>query len=116
MVVAYLRYQGRHAGEVRLGFDRAFSVVTSVCRLWTTAAPSLKPLRCHACGALFLAPIGSSPLDETPCTYCKMARRLGRHRHAMRGHAYAAEPTDITLGGMASPAGIAKDSGAPPVQ
>ena len=116
MVVAYRRYQGRHAGEVRLGFDRAFSVVTSVCRLWTTAAPSLKPLRCHACGALFLAPIGSSPLDETPCTYCKMARRLGRHRHALRGHGYAAEPTDVALGGMASSAGIAKDSGAPPVQ
>jgi hypothetical protein len=79
MVVAYRHYQGRHAGDARLGFDRAFSVVTSVCRLWTTAAPSLKPVRCNACGALFLAPIGASEHDETPCTYCKVARRLARH-------------------------------------
>jgi hypothetical protein len=86
MVVAYRRYQGRHSGDVRLGFDRAFSVVTAVCRLWTLAAPSLKPLRCNACGALFLAPIGASALDETPCTYCKVARRLGRHGRAAHGH------------------------------
>lgn len=79
MVVAYRHYQGRHAGDARLVFDRAFSVVTSVCRLWTTAAPSLKPVRCHACGALFLAPIGATEHDETPCTYCKVARRLARH-------------------------------------
>lgn len=79
MVVAYRHYQGRHAGDARLVFDRAFSVVTSVCRLWTTAAPSLKPVRCNACAALFLAPIGASEHDETPCTYCKVARRLARH-------------------------------------
>jgi hypothetical protein len=75
MVVAYRHYQHRHAGDERLVFDRAFTVVTSVCRLWTTAAPSLKPMRCGACGALFLAPIGASERDETPCTYCKAAKR-----------------------------------------
>lgn len=87
MVVAYRRYQARHAGDARLGFDRAFSVVMSVCRLWTAAAPSLKSLRCEACGALFLAPIGASALGETPCTYCKVARRLTRHARTARGGA-----------------------------
>jgi hypothetical protein len=78
MVVAYRRYHARHSGQVRLGFDRAFSVVTSVFRLWTTASPSLKPLRCNVCGALILAPVGASTLDPRPCTYCKMERRLRR--------------------------------------
>lgn len=78
IVVAYRRYQDRHSGTGRLGFDRAFTVVTSVCRLWTTAEPTLKPMRCRHCGALSLAPVGSSSFDETPCTYCKVARRLQR--------------------------------------
>jgi hypothetical protein len=78
MVVSYRRYRARHAGDVRLDFDRAFTVVTAVCRLWTTAAPALKPLRCVVCGALYLAPVGANPNDERPCTYCKVARRPAR--------------------------------------
>jgi len=78
LVVAYRRYQHRHAGNVRLGFDRAFSVVTSVCRLWTTSEPSLRALRCGHCGALFIAPVDTYPWHQTPCTYCRVARRPGR--------------------------------------
>lgn len=87
MVVAYRCYRGRHTGDVRLGFDRAFTVVTSVCRLWTSAAPTLKPMRCNHCSALFLAPLGTSPADETPCTYCRVARRLRRRDREVNGHA-----------------------------
>lgn len=78
MVVAYRHYQRRHSGDVRLDFDRAFSVVTAVYRLWTATPPSLKPLRCNDCGALFLAPIGATAAAETPCTYCRVAERLNR--------------------------------------
>lgn len=78
MVVAYRHYKERHPGDARLGFDRAFSVVTSVCRLWTSAAPSLMPLRCRTCGARYLALVGASAHDERPCTYCRMAKRYAR--------------------------------------
>ena len=103
MVVAYRHYKARHPGDARLGFDRAFSVVTSVCRLWTSAAPSLKPLRCRTCGARYLAPIGASAHDETPCTYCRVARRFARdgrtstqeqpcHQPQRAGHRPSARP------------------------
>jgi phage FluMu protein Com len=103
MVVAYRHYKDRHPGDARLGFDRAFSVVTSVCRLWTSAAPSLKPLRCRTCGARYLAPIGASAHDETPCTYCRVARRVARdgrasdqeqqcHQRQRAGHQPSAMP------------------------
>ncbi len=118
MVVAYRRYQGRHCGDVRLGFDRAFSVVTSVCRLWTTAAPSLKPLRCNACGALFLAPIGASEHDETPCTYCKVAKRLARHDRILgddvQGHVDGS--TRFQLVGVAASRTSAMSASSAPVQ
>jgi len=78
MVVGYRLYLRRHSGEVRLDFDRAFSLVTSACRLWTTDEPSLKSIRCRQCGAQCLAPIGAIATDETPCTYCRAASRLKR--------------------------------------
>ena len=103
MVVAYRHYKDRHPGDARLGFDRAFSVVTSVCRLWTSDAPSLKPLRCRTCSARYLAPIGASAHDETPCTYCRVARRFARdgrapdrkqqcHQRQRAGHQPSAMP------------------------
>jgi hypothetical protein len=104
LVVSYRRYQGRHCGDVRLGFDRAFTVVTSVCRLWTTAAPTLKPIRCNHCGALFLAPIGASAADQTPCTYCKTARRLNRHERLEHDHEnqLATKPGCLPLASLVS--------------
>jgi hypothetical protein len=103
MVVAYRRYQGRHLGDVRLGFDRAFSVV-------------LKPLRCNTCGALFLAPIGASASDETPCTYCKVARRLNRHARVTSGREGhpALESADVhVVGSTCEPTGANNASALP---
>ena len=106
MVVAYRHYKERHPGDARLGFDRAFSVVTSVCRLWTNAAPSLKPLNCRTCGARYLALIGASAQDERPCTYCRVARRFPREeqvsdneqqgqRRRAAGHQPLPQPTPM---------------------
>lgn len=92
MLVAYRRYQDRHAGSVRLGFDRAFWIVTLVCQLWTTTRPSLTPLRCNACGALHLAPVGTSAANGTPCTYCTVDRRLRRRER--RANASARQPAE----------------------
>ncbi|CAG1018620.1 hypothetical protein BURC_03418 [Burkholderiaceae bacterium] len=85
MVVAYRRYQDRHAGSVRLGFDRAFWVVMSVCQLWTNTRPTLTPLRCSTCGALHLAPVGAKAAKGMPCTYCRLDRRSTRRQR--RSHA-----------------------------
>jgi hypothetical protein len=116
MVVAYRRYLGRHSGDVRLGFDRAFSVVTSVCRLWTSTAPLLKPVRCNTCDALFLAPVGASAADETPCTYCKVARRLNRReRVGSSGESHSAmESAAMYLGSLSGAAATVNRAGAVP--
>jgi flagellar transcriptional activator FlhC len=71
LVVAYRHYQARHRHDARLDFDRAFSVVTAVCRLWTTAPPSLTTMRCGTCHAQFLAALDALPSQKSRCTYCK---------------------------------------------
>jgi len=76
LVVAYRHYKARHPRDARLDFDRAFSVVTAVCRLWTTAAPSLTAVRCGICGAQFLAALDAMPSVRSHCTYCKAAEWL----------------------------------------
>lgn len=116
MVVAYRRYLGRHSGDTRLGFDRAFSIVTSVCRLWTSTAPLLKPVRCNTCDALFLAPVGASAADETPCTYCKIARRLHRRERVSpcRENPSPVGPVDTCLGSLSRPAARMNRAGAVP--
>jgi len=118
MVVAYRHYQRRHPDDARLGFDRAFSIVTSVCRLWTAAAPSLKPVRCRTCGARFLTLIGASEHDDTPCTYCRLAKRLSRHGRVPTDEAQdqVALSTRVRLAVMAGTQGAATRAASSPIQ
>jgi len=92
LLVSYRRYKGRHGDDVRLSFDRAFSVVTSVFRLWSTAAPTLKPFRCHQCGALYLAPVWASASDPSPCAYCHFTRWFSRRKPKHP------DPADLVIG------------------
>lgn len=78
LVAAYRRYLQHMGHDVRLTFDRAFTLVTLVTGLWTDEEPALEPVICGVCESLYIGTIGQQP-DSHKCPLCQVTKAFDRN-------------------------------------
>ena len=78
LVSGYQHYRTVCRDQMRISFDRAFDLASHLDGLWLARIPNFSLLDCPACASQYVTALGTNPVSNHECTFCKLVTRYPR--------------------------------------